>query len=86
VGSCTVAAGSVVGVLEGSGSGSVCEVCDCAVVAGASGAEGVRVGAAVAVAAAPGLLRAALGANFLPVVFSNHGLAQSAPLHGTTHC
>jgi hypothetical protein len=82
VGSCTVAAGSVVGVLEGEG--SVCEVCDCAVVAGASGAEGVGVGAAVA--AAPGLLRAALGANFLPVVFSNHGLAQSAPLHGTTHC
>ena len=73
VGSSAVVGGSVAGAFEGSG--SACEVCDSA------GAEGVGVGAA----AAAGRRRAALGANFLPVVFSGHGLAESAPLHGTTH-
>ena len=73
VGSSAVVGGSVAGAFEGSG--SACEVCDSA------GAEGVGVGAA----AAAGRRRAALGANFLPVVFSSHGLAESAPLHGTTH-
>jgi hypothetical protein len=70
-----VAAG-VGGCTEGGGSG---EVCDSAVAAGVSGAEGVGVGAGA------GLRRAALGANFLPVVFSGCGLAKSAPHHGTTH-
>ena len=52
--------------------------------AGVSDADGVGVGAA----GAPGLRRAALGANFLPVVFSSHGLAKSVPCsgHGATHC
>jgi hypothetical protein len=81
VGSCTAVGGSVAGAFEGSG--SVCEVCDSTVAAGVSGAEGVGVG--VAAAATPGLRRAALGANFLPVVFSAHGLAELVPLHGTTH-
>ena len=49
-----------------------------------SDADGVGVGAE----GAPGLRRAALGANFLPVVFSSHGLAKSVPCfgHGATHC
>lgn len=77
------------GALEDSGSG--CEVWGTAVDAGVSGADdaGVEAGAA-GTAAAPGLLRAALGANFLPVVFSNQGLAHfGAFARGTTtatHC
>jgi hypothetical protein len=60
VGSCAAAAGSA---LDDSGSGCVL----CASTAGGvgSGAAGLAAGAA-----APGRRRAALGANFLPVVFS----------------
>lgn len=51
-----------------------------------SDVDGVGVG--VGAEGAPGLRRAALGANFLPVVFSSHGLAKSMPCfgHGATHC
>jgi hypothetical protein len=76
---------SAAGAFEGSGSGSACEVCGSAAGAGVSGAEGVAAGVGAA-GAAPGLRRAALGANFLPVVFSSHDLAEVVPHIGTTHC
>jgi hypothetical protein len=70
VGRCAAVESSAAGAFEASG--SACEVCASAAGAGVSGAEGVGVGAA---GAAPGLRRAALGANFLPVVFSGCDLA-----------
>lgn len=85
VGSCAVIDGSAVGALEDSG--SACNGCASAVDEGVSGAEGAGVGAGAG--AAPGRLRAALGANFLPVVFSSHhALAESVRgfYMGTTHC
>jgi hypothetical protein len=53
-------------------SGSTCEVCASTTGGVGSGADGLG---AVTAGAAPGLRLAALGANFLPVVFSMHGLA-----------
>ena len=70
VGNCAAAVGSS-GAIDDSG--SVCAVCASAVGAVGSGAVGFG---AVAAGAAPGLLRAALGANFLPVVFSCHESAK----------
>lgn len=65
--------GATAGAFEGWGS-----ACGSAVDAGVSGA-GVDADADVepATEAAAGRRRAALGANFLPVVFSSHDLAQS---------
>lgn len=71
--------------IEGVGVGSVCEVCASAVDVVGSGAEGT---AGATAGAAPGRLRAALGANFLPVVFSVQDLAASEEkgAHTATHC
>lgn len=67
--------GATAGALEDWGS-----ACGSAVDAGVSGA-GVDDGTGVepGTEAAAGRRRAALGANFLPVVFSSHDLAQSVP-------
>jgi hypothetical protein len=74
VGSCTAVNGTAGGAFDGSG--SACGVCDSGAGVGVSAAEGVDVGVgAGAAGAAPGLRLAALGANFLPVVFSNYVLA-----------
>lgn len=69
VGSGGAAAGSSA---AGDGSGSACVVC-------ASTTGGVGSGAAGLGAAAAGLRRAALGANFLPVVFSAQASARPRP-------
>jgi hypothetical protein len=64
VGSCATLEGSL-GAIDDSG--SICAVCASMVGAVSSGTE---VFGAAAAGTAPGLLLAALGANFLPVVFS----------------
>lgn len=80
VGNCTAGIDSAAGVSRASRLG--CEVGGSAVDARVSGAAADDDGAA---GAAPGLRRAALGANFLPVVFSIHVLAARVLSHGTTH-
>lgn len=78
VGSC---AGSLVAVDD---TGSTCSVCASAPGAVGSAAAGLGGGAAAA-GAAPGRRRAALGANFLPVVFSSRDSATSVHAPEATH-
>jgi hypothetical protein len=70
VGSAAVVVSSV---LDDSGSGGV----GCASTTGGVGSGAAGLDAGAAAGAAPGLRRAALGANFLPVVFSDHVSARS---------
>jgi hypothetical protein len=67
--SCRAAVTSLGGIDD---SGSACVVCASTIAGVGAGAAGLE---AAATGTAPGLLRAALGANFLPVVFSKHSSA-----------
>lgn len=77
-------AGAAVSLGAWDDSGTVSVVC-ASTIGGAGSVSGALGLGAAAGGAAPGLRRAALGANFLPVVFSMCRLAWSVGELGATH-